>query len=326
MKERLSASADLKIRQESWIDSPCSFCQPTPCCRNLPLTSYRIGSRYDFIQLCLLACYRNILICLKKGSEWSVYYSRPCSFLNIQNGKCQIHAQPSQSMICKSYDAHNCWYQEAFRETENETMIQFSLDRLIWLGQEYDFFGYGMSGNPIDWKELCTRIKDVRCTDRSAASESSSSPLNSPLLRFDSCNPESFLFFPLQHRPERRLQYELFRFRLGFPNMHIAVADNCWAYMLQTQTDPWRLERLRNDLFPALQPEHNPFSFQEINRKTSFSSEIGRAFVIADLHHIDGIEKLSTLNKTDAITRVPSAREIYRLVTALAPSTPDLVA
>ena len=228
-------------------------------------------------------------------------------------------------MICKDYDAHKCWYQGAFNGTENDTMIQFSTERLIWFGNHYDFLSSGINESAIDWKTLHKEIEGIPCDVSSFRKARKSEPAG-PLLNFRDADAGKYLFFPLQHRPERRHQFELFKFRLSFPNMSLAITDNCWCYMLQTAIDMKKLALLRRTLFPGLLPAVSPFSFTEINRKAAFHSGMGDAFVIAGLSHIPAIEKLAKITESENVTAVPAAREIFKLVTAAGAARPDRIA
>ena len=97
----------------------------------------RLKSRSDFINLLLISCYDGMYPALKESGEWTVYLGRDCRFLDA-SGKCSIHRESHQSLICKTYDAHSCWYTEAFRKDCYSTMIPFSTERLIWFENKYD--------------------------------------------------------------------------------------------------------------------------------------------------------------------------------------------
>ncbi len=224
-------------------------------------------------------------------------------------------------MICKSYDAHKCWYKEAFDGTENMKLIQFGFSRLAWLGERYDFFGSGIHEGGIDWKELISEISSVPFLKK----ESFLNPpaLENPLLPFAACSAEEYLFFPLQHRPDRKLQFELFRFRLGFPGMHLAVSDNCWCYMLKTEIDTAKLDRLRKKHFPAIAPAHNPFGFGEMNKKAAFHSEMVPGFAVAGLRHLDMLQKFSVHDEKGRIRRVPSTQEALKIIRSVNSGRPD---
>ena len=61
-------------------------------------------------------------------------------------------------MICKSYDAHNCWYMDAFDETCSASMIPFNTDRLLWLEKTYGLISKRFALFP-DWEELYTALR-----------------------------------------------------------------------------------------------------------------------------------------------------------------------
>ena len=114
MNKNLTLPGELKVRQDPWGESPCHSCSQSPCCRNLPLLPHRLDMQTDFINLALSSCYERIFPALKESGEWTIYLGRSCQFLENSNGSCSIHNAAHQSMICKSYDAHRCWYVNAF--------------------------------------------------------------------------------------------------------------------------------------------------------------------------------------------------------------------
>ncbi len=137
MKGKNDFSDNLKIRQDIWNESPCSQCSIIHCCENLPLTPLRLNNQNDFINLILTSSYHGVSTVLKKTGEWTFYLKRDCSYLGKPEGLCTIHKALNQSMICKSYDAHTCWYVEAFNTERFSTMIRFNTEMIIWYEKRY---------------------------------------------------------------------------------------------------------------------------------------------------------------------------------------------
>ena len=131
MKEKICLPQDFIVRQEKWEEAPCFYCTDSICCCLLPLVSFELKNRADFISLAILSCYPHLQLGLKKSFEWTVYYKRNCSFFNESSRKCRIHGLAAQSIVCKTYDAHNCWYREALHTTSGKELILFDLERLL---------------------------------------------------------------------------------------------------------------------------------------------------------------------------------------------------
>ena len=224
-------------------------------------------------------------------------------------------------MICKSYDAHDCWYTGAFTGTENRELIQFDFSRLLWLGEHYGFFGRGILDGGISRDELISEISFVPYQREKTF-------LNPPvpektLLLFTDCNADEYMFFPLRKHSDRRLQFELFRFRLGFPGMYLAISDNCWCYMLKTRINTEKLSKLRTHHFPAIAPSHNPFGFTEMNKKAAFHSETVSGFAIAELKHLNMLKDFKAKNGKGKIRKTPTAKEALKIINAVNSGKPD---
>ena len=95
---------------------------------------------------------------MKKSGEWTIYLSRDCRYLSDENGKCTIHKELHQSLICKTYDAHDCWYTDAFNSEKYSTMIPFNTERLVWLEKRFDLIRNRFDVS-IDWVALCREIQ-----------------------------------------------------------------------------------------------------------------------------------------------------------------------
>ncbi len=342
MKEKINLPPDHTIKQEAWNTSPCSSCYGSPCCTYLPLTFLRFETRTDFIKLALLACYPEIGLGRKESGEWTVYYKAPCAFLNPASSKCGIHGLGTQSLICKSYDAHTCWYRDAFKNTENHALIRFNLPRLLWLEKRTRFSRDGsVKTQPppaaiikafaalplpgVAWNSAGSSPIALRFDPR-AGRQPAAARFGAHVLPFHGSGAERFLFFPPYDKPKKALHFELMRFRLGFRGLRLAVADNCWAYLLCTYLDTAAFKRFASVYFPRLAPKHNPFSFFSLHRERLIYSELGEKWVIAGPAHLTALKTHTAFDKGGNIMRIPGSREVLGIIRAISPQKPDRAA
>jgi|GEM_PF-3843872 len=281
----------------------------------------RLESRREFIDLTLLSCYDGIYPALKKSGEWTVYLQRNCRFLDGTDGRCSIHASEDQSLICKSYDAHRCWYVDAFAAGEHRTMIPFDTESLIGLERRYRLFERRFDVE-LDWNEM-----------REAASAKGSVPLAaeprhilprvSRRLSFRRSRSDRFLFFPPYQRPANRRHFELLSFRLGFPGLSLAVSDSCWAFLVSTGPVPSRLERFRSALFPAIGHDDGAFSFHGLAAEHHPFTEAGEFWVVLDRSDLEVLRGLTAFDSSGGVRRLPPTTE---LLAALGSHRPDRAA
>ena len=321
MKEKLAASGDLKVRQEPWEDSPCSRCRDTPCCRNLPLAPLTLESRRDYVNLLLISCYEGLLPALKSTGEWSVYLRRDCRFLNRKDGRCGIHGTEQQSKICKSYDAHNCWYADAFDETCSASMIPFNSDRLIWLEKTYDLISKKFALFP-DWEELNTAVRQY---DRSKSEPFThiEDSLDFRRLSFKKSREKNYLFLPPYERPRTDRHFELLSFRLSFPGVYLAVTDTVWAFLVDTAINPSLLNRVREEFYPALDHGDGIYCFDQMRESHRPYSGTGEQWVILKRPELPLIKRLAEFDPSGNVKRLPTSGEI---LSALRLGSPDRVA
>ncbi|MBN2444708.1 MAG: hypothetical protein JXJ04_25355 [Spirochaetales bacterium] len=313
------------VKQDAWLESPCSVCSKAPCCSFLPLTYMRLENRTDFMNLALLACYDNIILGFKKSGEWSVYYNKTCKFLNPVTSMCTIHGSASQSYICKTYDAHHCWYKPIFVDREIEDFIFIDFHRLLSLEKYMDFIHKGFDNNELDWRSLIGHVLTIPLATKSAVKEKRIG-YEPPLLPFKKNLSENILFFPPYEKPGRDGHFDLLTFRLGFPGVYLALADNAWAFMIRTTLNKQLFKQLTSEYFPTLHPRNGCYSFFQLNKERSLFSEIGEKLVILQLHHIQLIKTLTKYDAFGNIKRLPTTRELIDAIRAGAPIKPDKAA
>ncbi|MDA3810832.1 MAG: hypothetical protein PF518_10970 [Spirochaetaceae bacterium] len=308
MKDKLNVPDELKIRQEPWHETPCSKCIETHCCRNLPLTPLRLNDQSDFINLILSSCYNEIFPVLKKSGEWAYYLERDCSFLDQKDGRCTIHKAPHQSMICKSYDAHNCWYVDAFSQEKYSTMIRFNTEMIIWFEKRYKLIENKFDVD-IDWEELCMAAFDYR-RNTVDIRLSTSSPWSSFTLSYKKSRTDQFLFFPPYKRPENRKHFELLSFRLSFPGIFLAISDTCWAFMIPTEINKLRLNNIRREYYPAIEHKDGSYSFDSLQKRDYPHSDTGEQWIILQRSDLEMLKNLTTFDSEGRVRKIPAGYEI----------------
>jgi len=314
LKEKIALPRDLKIKQDLWCDSPCSNCGGTPCCRNLPLAPLKLNSQRDFINLILLSCYNGIYPALKDSGEWTIYLGRSCRFLNDEDGKCSIHADPLQSLVCKSYDAHNCWYTDAFSSDRFTTLIPFNTQMLIWFEKRYDLIKNRFEMD-LDWDELCESAFEYR-KNLSFFRQDQFEPWNAQKLSFRKSRTEEFLFFPPFKRPAMKGHFELLSFRLGFPGTSLAVSDNCWAFMVNTGLNETLMNMVRDEYYPAIEHHDCANSFEGVRKEYKPYSQSGDQWIILQRNDLELLKSLTQFDSDGRIVKHPSCSELLKALNA----------
>ena len=317
MKEKISSAGDLVIRQEKWHESPCSACPDAPCCGNLPLAPLTLNRQSDFISLILASCYEGIYPALKRSGGWTVYLGRNCSYLDRLEGKCSIHKAPDQSLICKSYNAHGCWYIDAFSREKFSTMIPFNTDMLIWFEKRYNLIGSGFNAE-MDWEELCLVAYDYRREARDLNTPGPE-PWKGYTLPFKKSKADSFLFFPPYRRPDKLNHFELISFRLGFPGVCLAITDTCWAYMVRTGLNRPRLDMVRDNYYPAIGHRDTLYSFESVMKEHSPFSEAGEQWIILQRSGLELLKAMTVFDSAGRVRRLPGAAEILDILKTIKP-------
>ena len=307
------------VRQDPWGDSPCSACSAcsgTPCCRNLPLDARFLENQGDFINLLLLSCYDGLYPAMKDSGEWAVYLGRSCSHLGAE-GKCLIHKSTGQSLICKSYDAHKCWYTDAFSTERFSTLIPFDTDMMIWLERRYDLIRNRFSFR-LDWQDLCDASFEYR-RNTLEINPLFVEPWTSTRLSFKKSKSEHFLFLPPYKRPENINHYELLTFRLGFPGVYLGVSDTCWAFTIKTSLNQSRLDMVRREYYPAIGHADGCYSFNSLMKEHPPFSETGEQWIILKQADLGILKALTVFDSTGRVKRWPSSREILDAVSSKSP-------
>ncbi len=282
---------------------------------------FRLETRNDFINLTLASCYNGIFPALKQSGEWTIYLGRKCGFLDRTEGKCSIHNKPYQSLICKSYDAHNCWYTEAFSSDRFSTMIPFNTDMMIWFERRYRLIENRFDVD-TDWKELSNAAysyKQGTLDFKTAGYELQ----DSFRLPFKKSRSDQYLLFPPYNRPENRNHLELLSFRLGFPGVYLAVSDTCWSFLVKTELNRSGLELFRREYFPSIDHQDGLFSFDGMAKKHHPFSETGEQWIVLGLKDLGMLKALISFDSHGNVRHIPSSAD---LLDALKTKRPDRAA
>lgn len=308
MKIKVEHSDDLKIRQDIWDESPCSQCSTIHCCENLPLAPLWLNKQNDFIDLILTSSYNGIIPVLKKTGEWTFYLKRDCSFLGKPEGQCTIHKATHQSLICKSYDAHTCWYVEAFSSEKYSTMIHFNTEMIIWYEKRYQLIEKRFDAE-VNWEELCKAAYEYR-QDLAEISPPIYTPYQSFKLSFKKSRSDQFLFLPPYNRPETKNHFELLSFRLGFPGIYLAITDSCWAFMVSTSINQAGLDLIREEYYPAIEHKDGIYSFEGVLKKNNPFSETGEQWIILERSDLKLLMELTLFDSEDSVKKLPSSSQV----------------
>ena len=276
------------------------------------MAPFRMDRQGDFADLLLASCYEGIFPALKDSGDWTVYLDRACRYLIQPEGKCRIHSDSSQSMICKSYNAHNCWYVRAFDPERYTTMIPFSTDGLILYEKENRLIEDGFD-TPVDWNGLCIRMQESRKGKCSPAVRQPV-PRQSFTLSFKKSRESRFLFFPPYNRPESLGHFELLSFRLGFPGIYLAFSDTSWAYLVETRMVHSSLRRVRQDYYPSLEHRDGVFSFDRVSKAVTPYSETGEHWLILKRSHLELLKALTAFDASGNVRRFPSTAEVLEML------------
>ncbi len=228
------------------------------------MSAVYLEKQKDFIDLILSSCYNGIYPALKPSGEWTIYLGRDCSNLGA-DGKCEIHKSSYQSLICKSYDAHKCWYTGAFNTEKFSSLVRFDTGMLVWFEKRYGLIQNRFTAD-FDWQEFCDAAYEYSLNP-AIPTPDLFEPVQGSRLPFKKSRNEQHLFFPPYKRPENMNHLELISFRLGFPGVYLAVSDSCWAYTVKTSLNESKLNDVRREYYPAIAHKDGCFSFDSMMKQ-----------------------------------------------------------
>ena len=208
--------------------SPCSRCHGSPCCRHLPLWRFAVDGASDWERLESLADVPGIRTALKDDGMFQVYLERNCAYLS-PSGMCGVHGDPRQSAICRDFPANTCWYFRAFRADAGPSLVLLDGRRIDALGAMLRWDADGRLDSAPPWPAMEEALGSLPL-DGARLTAGPIEPDRAVPAAADGEPPVLLLVPP--GRPERREQFPLIRFRLGFPGVSLLAGPGPWAFLV----------------------------------------------------------------------------------------------
>ena len=163
------------------------------------------------------------------------------------------------------------------------------------------------------------------CNPGKAAIENLSTDalLFSNTLSFRKSRGERYLFLPPYKRAEHLSHFELISFRLGFPGVRLAMADNVWAFVIDTSLNIRKIDLIRNAYYPAIRHRDCLYSFDNLEKESRPFSETGGQWVIINRRSLDLLKALTVFDSSGRVKKIPSTSQILDMLKF---SNPDMAA
>lgn len=241
------------------IESPCSKCGDSPCCCLFHMRDMRTKTLLELDTIKYYLNFYSIEILLSPGFNWSVYYSRPCRFLDLKTAECRIHNLPHQQpSVCIHYNPYHCFY-----KTVQTAKSGFSPD-MIWINRErFDFLLsrtqfdddrqiVGIENEGQTYRELYQiayypptedkMVFEADGTKPDAGGLENKTNIHSQEKSYtdmqqscDDCNAFccSNIVLPVEI-PTTHTNLDYLKYNLGFPGVELGIADNEWIMTVKT--------------------------------------------------------------------------------------------
>ena len=108
------ACSTLRIAPAAPGQHPCNDC-PAPCCHTIVLKRDRLLAEADLDEVERVLAYRDLIMWIEAGGQFTVHLVRPCRHLHPETSACTVHTTPDQPQMCIDYDANTCWYRGIHR-------------------------------------------------------------------------------------------------------------------------------------------------------------------------------------------------------------------
>lgn len=221
--------------------SPCVHCGSAICCQLLVVENYPLLTLNDVDKTSFYLNFSNIEIILE-GGNCSVYYSKPCRFLNTETHKCTVHAQPKQPSICVHYNPYTCFYKkaEADRTHIQNGFIWLDHARLAYLSEQFGFDEDRRIVKVPDNKEVIEHFNQSMPYSPELPEEPGEQEQPPTTLPYTSLCGEcaglcckSLLFYTEQPYNEGGLDF--CNYATGFPGVEYLVSNNRWAMLVDAR-------------------------------------------------------------------------------------------
>jgi hypothetical protein len=233
--------------------SPCMTCSTSPCCTHLPIHSFTMTTMMDLDNALYLLNFDGIRLGLSASGEWSVYYGRPCRFLDRRDATCTIHGTDRQPNICATYNPYSCWYRRVFSQPGDE-FVWVDRPRLERLAEQVVFDEFRTIVEVPSWESLVAEaappppppsaptavsltLGPTRLRSRPAPAEEEQEQHSFDDLRTPCASCTAYccttLVFP-KPRPSTNVQLDYWRFCLGFPGIEVGIGKEEWSLLIST--------------------------------------------------------------------------------------------
>jgi len=244
--------------------SPCLTCSTTPCCTHLPVHTFQMTTLMDLDEARFLLNFDGIELGVSSSGEWSVYYGRPCRFLDTDAGLCTIHATEQQPQICRTYNPYTCWYRRAFGGASDEFVWvdRAALDRI---GEQVVLDEHRTIVEVPSWDDLLASAAPPPPPPLAAGPRAVPLTLGPTRLRSSTADaaasrdapaappePAARTYDDLRHpcddcgaycctrlvfakpRPRTHVELDFWRFCLGFPGVEVGIGGDAWSLIVET--------------------------------------------------------------------------------------------
>ena len=247
-----------RLSYEAARSSPCADCAQSPCCTYLPLQSFTISTLMELDNAAFLLNFDHVELIVDSDGTWSVYYARPCTFLDTATYGCTLHGTPAQPDICVHYNPYQCFYKSAFRGRVSDSVIRIDRARLERFAGLVTFDEDRNFDDLPDWETLVRELSQIPFSSATAAPAAAPEEdptavwrdlvvlgrkpgtilQEAPFSPADPCEGCGAwccksLVFP-QAVPATLIQLDYFKFCLGFPGVELGIAEDAWALVIRT--------------------------------------------------------------------------------------------
>jgi len=327
------AASPVRLSFDAARASPCADCESSPCCTHLPLQSFAMQTLADLDNAIFLLSFDHIELSLTIAGEWSVYYARPCTFLDAGTFGCTLHGSPRQPDICVHYSPYQCFYRPTFRAGAPSGVLRVDRARIERFASLVAFDDDRVLRDLPSWETLVRELGEVPLTP--AVDQPPRGPEEDPTrawrqlvtlrTRGGGAAPEAFnpadpcagceahccktLVFP-HPLPVAAAQLDFFSFCLGFPGVQLGVADGAWAILVQTTCRHLEGNRCAVHGLPERPLRCRYYSAQSCSYKPIFAHERPEGFVRIGRAELPALMEAVAFDACGNVAGLPAPAEL----------------
>lgn len=218
-------------------ESPCRVCGSF-CCKMLHLTDFTLESLLDLDKIGYYLNFEHIEVILSQEGKCTVYYVRPCRFLNEADDTCVIHNDAEQPSICVHYSPYRCFYRGV--EEDQKRIVNGN----IWLNQarlkklkELSLFGEDRRITKLPaYGDLCRVLDGIPYAleeERNVGPGREVQPMAYPCSHCSGWCCQT-LVFP-QQKPQNYGELDYRKYVLGFPGVEYWMTEDSWFLAVHTR-------------------------------------------------------------------------------------------